>query len=97
MNPLQLLIERNPQACYTQLNDTEMVILQPIDENFYNLNESAIDLWLALETPKTIQALTHRLAEKYSGRAEAYHQDVLAWAEDAKQKGLLTIVEMERE
>ena len=93
MNTLHALIERNPDTCYTQINQDTIVILNPADENFYHLNESAIDLWLLLDKPKTVLELTTMLAEKYSGNPEEYQQDVIAWVDDTNQKGLLTFID----
>lgn len=93
MNHLQSIIGRDPHVCYTQISHDEIVILNPTDENFYHLNNSAVDLWLSLETPKTALELTQILAEKYAGHPEIYQQDVIEWIEDARQKGLLTIVD----
>ena len=93
MNHLKSIIGRNPQVCFTQINSDEIVILNPADENFYHLNESAVDLWLSLETPKTPSELTHLLAEKYTGKHGDYLQDVMEWIEDNRQKGLLAMVE----
>ena len=91
MNHLQLLIGRSPEVCYTQINHDEIVVLNPIDGNFYHLNESAVDLWLFLDIPKTPAALAQMLADKYMGQIKGYQQDVKEWVEDTRQKGLLTI------
>ena len=90
MDHLQSFLGRNPQACYTQIGHDEIVILNPINENLYLLNESAVDLWLSLEKPKTAVELVQTLAEKYSGHSEVYRQDVIEWIADMKQKGLLS-------
>lgn len=92
MNQLHSLIERDPQICFTQINSAEIVLLNPVDENFYQLNGSAVDLWLSLETPKTVLELAQILAEKYAGHPfETYQQDVMEWIDDTKQKGFLTV------
>ncbi|MCR9192013.1 MAG: PqqD family protein [Gammaproteobacteria bacterium] len=89
MNHTRSLIGRDPQVCYTQINPDEIVILNPVEETFYHLNESAVDLWLSLETPKTLLELAQMLAEKYSGHSEKYQQDVIEWVEETQQQGLL--------
>lgn len=91
MNHLASVITRDPQVCFTQINDNEIVILHSIDENFYHLNESAVDLWLSLEVPKQVVELTHILAQKYSGCAEDYQNDVMEWVEETMQKGLVIV------
>ena len=90
MNDTPCFIGRNPHVCYTHIGQDEIVILNPIDENFYHLNESAVDLWLLLDTPKTYMELARHLAEKYTGQAEDYHQDVIEWIEETQKKGLLS-------
>jgi hypothetical protein len=89
MNDLPLLVMRNPEACFTQVPPDEIVVLNSVDNNFYCLNESAVDLWLALEEPKTPLALTQTLIEKYADPNEAYEQDVCEWIDDMKKKGLV--------
>ncbi len=89
MNYLKSIIKRDPQVCFTQINADEIVILNPVNENFYHLNESAVDLWLSLDTPKKILELAHVLAKKYDGHSEDYQHDVQEWIEDSIEKGLL--------
>lgn len=89
MNYLESIIERDPQVCFTQINLDEIVILNPVDENFYHLNESAVDLWLALDTPKCVLELAGILSEKYDGHPDEYQNDVVEWIEDTIEKGLL--------
>ena len=94
MNDIKRLIGRDSQVCYTHINNDEIVVLNFIDENFYHLNESAVDLWLSLETPKTVLELAQMLAEKYVGHPlEACQHDVMEWIEDTRQKGLLAIMD----
>ncbi len=94
MNDIPFLIGRDSHACYTQINNDEIVVLNFVDENFYHLNESAVDLWLSLETPKTVLELAQVLTEKYVGHSlEACQQDVMEWIEDTRQKGLLAIMD----
>ena len=94
MNDISFLIGRDSSTCYTQINNGEIVVLNFIDENFYQLNESAVDLWLSLETPKTVLELAQMLTEKYVGHPlEACQQDVMEWIEDTRQKGLLAIMD----
>ncbi len=88
MNHLYASIGRNTKACYTHIHD-EIVILSPTDDNLYHFNGSAVDLWLFLETPKTVLELAQMLAEKYSGPSDAYQQDVMEWITDTLQRGLL--------
>ncbi len=89
MNYLESVITRDPQVCFIQTNSDEIVILNPVDENLYHLNKSAVDLWLSLDTPKQILELAHILAEKYDGYPEDYKNDVKEWIEDSIDKGLL--------
>ncbi len=93
MSNMQPFVGRNPQVCYTQINKDEIVVLNFVDENFYHLNESAVDLWLSLEAPRTVFELAQMLAEKYAGHPETYQQDVIEWIEDTLQKGLLAIMD----
>lgn len=89
MNHLQSLVQRDHNACYTQLSD-EIVIIPSLDnENIYLLNETAADLWQSLEEPKTVLELTQILAQKYLGHPEDYQQDVIEWIDDTRTKGLL--------
>lgn len=90
MTQASSIIERNAQICYTQI-DHEIVVLNPEDDQFYHLNHSAVDLWLSLETPKTVLELSHVLAQKYTGEVESYQQDIVEWINDAQNKGLLVI------
>lgn len=93
MNSLESIIGRDPQVCFTQINSDEIVILNPVDENFYHLNESAVDLWLSLDTPKQVLELAQILSGKYNGYPEDYQNDLLEWIEDTVEKGLLIIVD----
>lgn len=89
MNHLQSLIQRDNNACFTQLND-EVVIIPNLDNgDFYLFNEAAADLWLSLEEPKTILELAQILAQKYLGHPDDYQQDVIEWIDDTRMKGLL--------
>lgn len=89
MNHLQSLIQRDHNACYTQLSD-EIIIIPNLDNgDFYLFNETAADLWLSLEEPKTILELAHILAQKYLGHPDDYQEDVIEWIEDTRMKGLL--------
>lgn len=82
-------VQRDNNACYTQIGE-EIVILSNLDNgDFYLFNEAAADLWLSLEEPKTIFELTQILAQKYLGRPEDYQQDVIDWIDDTRVKGLL--------
>ena len=91
MHTLETIISRDPNACFTQLSDNEMIAIPSHDQgSMYHLNESAADLWLMLETPKTILELTQLLAQKYLGHAEEYQQDVMEWIDETHQKGLLS-------
>ena len=91
MHPLETLISRDPNACFTQLCENEIIAIPGHDQgSMYHLNESAAaDLWLMLDTPKTILELTQLLAQKYLGHAEEYEQDVMEWIDETHQKGLL--------
>ena len=91
MNIATVHIERAQHICFTQTNN-EMVLLNPLDENFYHLNGTAADLWLSLTTPKTIAELTQVLVQKYQGSSDEYQQDVIEWITDAVQKKLLSIL-----
>lgn len=89
MNHLQSLVQRDNNACFTQLSD-EIVIIPNIDNgDFYLFNEAAADLWLSLEDPKTILELAQILAQKYLGHPDDYQQDVIEWIDDTRMKGLL--------
>ena len=89
MNHLESVIIRDPQACFTQINSDEIVILNTVDGHFYHLNESAVDLWLSLEAPKTPLELAQMLAEKYEGHPKDYQCDVNEWIEETTRNGLL--------
>lgn len=89
MNHVEPVIRRDPQACFTQINFDEIVILNPVNGHFYHLNESAVDLWLSLEAPKTTLELAQMLAEKYEGHQEDYQCDVNEWIEETTRNGLL--------
>lgn len=91
MNHQHWIIERHPDACYTQITPSEIIALNPDEQLFYHLNESAADLWLSLETPKTVLELTQRLAQKYSDSVCEYEQDVIEWIDTTKQNGLLIV------
>lgn len=86
---LESIIERKPQVCFTQINSDEIVILNSSNENFYYLNESAVDLWLSLDTPKQVSELTHILSKKYDGNPNDYEEDVIEWIDDTIRKGFL--------
>ena len=89
MNHLQCLVQRDNNACFTQLSD-EIVIIPNLDNgDFYLVNEAAADLWLSLEEPKTILELAQILAQKYLGHPDDYQQDVIEWIDDTRMKGLL--------
>ncbi len=88
MDDLLFLVKRDEKMCYTQIKD-EIVILNPDDENLYHMNATAADLWIWLETPKSIQELTQLLAEKYQGAGVDYQRDVHEWVVGTQQKGLL--------
>lgn len=88
MDDLLSLVRRDETMCYTQIND-ELVVLNPNDENLYHMNATAADLWIWLETPKSIQELAQLLAEKYQGTSVDYQRDVQEWIVDTQQKGLL--------
>ena len=92
MNSVKSYIVHDPKVCYTRIND-EIIVLNPDDENFYHLNATAVDLWLSLETPKTISELTHLLAQKYLTAAIDYNQDIVEWVQDTAEKGLLMFQE----
>lgn len=89
MNHVEPVIRRDPQVCFTQINSDEIVILNPVDGNFYHLNESAVDLWLSLEAPKTPLELAQMLAKKYAGYPEDYQNDIKEWIDDTTRNGLL--------
>ncbi|OGV26421.1 MAG: hypothetical protein A3F18_03655 [Legionellales bacterium RIFCSPHIGHO2_12_FULL_37_14] len=93
MTNLQSFFIRSNDVSFTQISQEEIVILSLKDNNFYHLNESAVDLWLSLEIPKTSENLAQLLADKYAKESEAYKKDVVEWVEDNLQKGLLTIIE----
>jgi len=85
MSHFQSLVQRDNNACFTQLSD-EIVIIPNLDKgDFYLFNETAADLWLSLEEPKTIL----ELAQKYLGHPDDYQQDVIEWIDDTRMKGLL--------
>ena len=90
MNPLQTIVSREAHACFTQLSEQDIILIpNQTHGNMYHFNESAADLWLMLETPKTILELSEILAQKYLGSAEDYQQDILEWVNDTENKGLL--------
>jgi hypothetical protein len=95
MNNLASFVMRNPDACFTYIPPDEIVVLNSEDHCFYCLNESAVDLWLALETPQTSLALAQALIDKYEGEDGVYEQDVLEWIDDMKEKGLLLSADSE--
>lgn len=90
MYTLETIISRDPNACFTQLCENEIIAIPDHDHgSMYHFNESAADLWLMLETPKTVLELTQLLTQKYLGDAEDYQQDVMEWIDDTHKKGLL--------
>lgn len=93
MNNLNCLIIREPEACFTQIDDKEIVILNTMKQLFYHLNETAVDLWLSLETPKTVLELSQILSEKYLEPIENFQNDVCEWVFDTEEKGLLKVLD----
>lgn len=84
-----MLLTRNPDVCFAQIQPDEIIILNSTDNCFYQLNESAVDLWLALDEPSNLDMLSKKLAAKYKLPHEAYEQDVLEWVTDMQHKGLI--------
>lgn len=84
-----LVIQRDDYASYTQLDNEIVILAQHNHGEFYLFNETAADLWLALEAPKSVLELAQILAKKYLGTPEDYLQDVLEWLDDTRLKGLL--------
>jgi hypothetical protein len=93
MNTLNALIVREPAVCFSQINDEEIVVLNTMEEIFYHLNETAVDLWLSLESPKSVLELSQVLAEKYLEPIENYQQDVWEWVLATQEKGLLKVLD----
>ncbi len=91
MSNMCVLIERHPHVCFTQIDLDEVILLSSVNENFYHLNESAVELWLALETAKTLEELSQIFAQKYLEPPPVYQHDIWEWVQDAVKKGLLVL------
>lgn len=94
INNINMWVKRSPDVCFTQLNHQEVVILNSKENLFYQLNESAIDIWLSLETPKTIKYLIDMLSNKYEGTFEQFREDVCSWLNISHEKGIIIMDEV---
>lgn len=84
-----LTVSIAPNVCFTQINSDEIVVLHPLNEEFYHLNATAVLLWLALAEPKSIHELTEVLSKEYQGSPKFYENDVREWIDDNLTKGLI--------
>lgn len=69
--------------------DNEGVALDFESGRFFRLNTSGMAIWQELVTGGTVTEISERLATRFSGRADAIRNDVIAYVERLDRLGLV--------
>lgn len=81
----------NPPPLFSEV-DNEVVMLDVISGCYYNLDPVGSDIWKRLQNAMSVAELCAALQQDYDADAETIQQDVIAWLDKMREKGLIIII-----
>lgn len=85
-------ITRSPRAVHRELAGGAGAVLLDLDTGaYYDLNRVAVEIWSALETPRTLEALLDDLRRRFPDAPPTLDEDVRDFLHELLERGLVTM------
>ena len=86
------IISRDENPLANEL-DGEVIMMDPEDGNYYNLNRVGSVIWDFLEKPATLDDIVKKILSKFDTTEEACRKDAVDYIEKMHEYGLMKIEE----
>ena len=85
---MQMLIARNPEICFAEL-DGEICLFEPNKAEYLNLNKTGSEIWNLLEEPTEVPQLIATLLSQYDVDTDTCRQQTEAFISEALEKRMV--------
>lgn len=83
-----MIYKPDPQVVFTELDDSEAVLLHLRSQRYYSLNESGSRIWRLMAEGKTTQEIAAKLLAEYDVSPEAVADEISLLLEELVEEGL---------
>ncbi len=94
------VLKRNDDIVSRQIEDewilVPMVATSDDVDCIYNLNQVGADVWERLDGKRPLSSIFEELAEEYDAPPERINREVVAFLEELKEAGIVSVVGRER-
>jgi hypothetical protein len=90
VKPQSIVKRIDNQVAEAKIND-KVVLLNIEHGNYYNFNQTSTDIWEWLKEPRTVDELSHMLANKYDCTTDTSYHDTVVLLEEMVKAELLSI------
>jgi hypothetical protein len=85
----ETVLHPHPSLVFTQLDDTEAVLLHLDTKRYYTLNETGTRIWELLQQSRSAQEIALALQDNYALTDEEALPLLLAFMDELQQEGLV--------
>ncbi len=85
----ETVLHPHPSLVFTQLDDTEAVLLHLDTKRYYTLNETGTRIWELLQQSRSAQEIALALQDNYALTDEEALPLLLAFVDELQQEGLV--------
>jgi hypothetical protein len=85
----ETVLHPHPSLVFTQLDDTEAVLLHLDTKRYYTLNETGTRIWELLQQSRSAQEIALALQDTYALTDEEALPLLLAFVDELQQEGLV--------
>jgi hypothetical protein len=85
----ETVLHPHPSLVFTQLDDTEAVLLHLDTKRYYTLNETGTRIWELLQQSRSAQEIALALQDNYAVTDEEAMPLLLAFVDELQQEGLV--------
>jgi len=85
----ETVLHPHPSLVFTQLDDTEAVLLHLDTKRYYTLNETGTRIWELLQQSRSAQEIALALQDNYAVTDEEALPLLLAFVDELQQEGLV--------
>ncbi|MGE0469392.1 MAG: PqqD family protein [Nitrospira sp.] len=85
----ETVLHPHPSLVFTQLDDTEAVLLHLDTKRYYTLNETGTRIWELLQQSRSAQEIALALQDNYALTDEEALPLLLAFVDELLQEGLV--------
>lgn len=84
------VVKISPDAFFSEVAE-EFVILNLNTGTYHSFDEIGRQIWLALETPRSVDSVCASLVEEYPNDADAVRADTLEFVQGLAARGLIVV------